>query len=231
MKKEPRKANVVAVGHVECLVLESDDFHELLSAVHDDVSSTINQREEHNLTKEDETTPSQQDGSVEGDNEEDDNLPSPPSQQMLDSALEEISFEEIKVLQTIGTGTFGRVKLVQHKSSGRVCALKCMMKAQIVEAKQERNIMYEKDLLIESRHPFILQLINTYNTQDELMMLMEIIQGGELWSFIYDREDCIPFSAYGGFVEPAAVFYACCVIEALDHVHSLGIAYRDLKVQ
>lgn len=35
-----------------------------------------------------------------------------------------IPFEELTILATIGTGTFGRVKLTQHKASGRVCALK-----------------------------------------------------------------------------------------------------------
>jgi cGMP-dependent protein kinase len=80
-----------------------------------------------------------------------------------------------------------------------------------------------------SNHPFILSLISTYNTQDEIMLLFEFVQGGELWSYIYDREDCIPSGPFGGFTEEAAVFYGAVVTEALSHVHSLGIAYRDLK--
>ena len=40
----------------------------------------------------------------------------------------DIPFNELEILVTIGTGTFGRVKLVQHKATGTVAALKAMSK-------------------------------------------------------------------------------------------------------
>jgi serine/threonine protein kinase len=73
---------------------------------------------------------------------------------------------------------------VQHKPSGRVCALKAMTKTQIIASHQERNIMNEKNILEECDHPFILQQICTYQTRDELFILMEIVQGGELWTYM-----------------------------------------------
>ena len=56
----------------------------------------------------------------------------------------DIPFNELEILVTIGTGTFGRVKLVQHKATGTVAALKAMSKVQIVQSHQEKNIMNEK---------------------------------------------------------------------------------------
>ena len=135
-------------------------------------------------------------------------------------------------MRTLGTGTFGRVTLVQHKPSGGVYALKAMQKQQIMQSKQERNIMNEKNLLYVCAHPFVLALIECYQDTDSIYMLMEIVQGGELWCYIYERFDVTrPFrdAALGGFTGPAAAFYAGCVIAAFAHVHAQGIAYRDLK--
>ena len=63
-------------------------------------------------------------------------------------------------------------------------------------------------------------------------MLMEIVQGGELWCYIYERFDVTRAfrSSLGGFTPPAAMFYSSCVIAAFAHIHKMGVAYRDLKV-
>jgi serine/threonine protein kinase len=51
-------------------------------------------------------------------------------------------------------------------------------------------------------------------------MLMEICQGGELWTLLRDQ-NYLP--------DLTARFYIGCVVEALDYLHSLGIMYRDIK--
>ena len=66
--------------------------------------------------------------------------------------------------------------------------------------------------------------------QNQLFMLMEIVQGGELWTYIYEKVNLIRRTALGGFVEGAAMFYSGCVISAFHYVHDKGVAYRDLKV-
>merc|ERR1719450_1339107 len=117
-------------------------------------------------------------------------------------------------MRTVGTGTFGRVKMVKHKN-GEVMALKYMNKSEVVSSHQEKNIMAENNLLFEcSSSPFVLQLKQTYNTPNQIMMLMEFVQGGELWSYIYEKENAIKRNSAGGFVLPAAKFYAGNVILA-----------------
>ena len=113
---EPRKANVVAVGNVECLVLERSSFQSLLTEVHDDMKDVIKTRGDT-------------------DTEEPTKVTGP---------VTNFKFEDLQIMRTIGTGTFGRVKLVQHTNSGKVCALKCMKKTEIVASHQEKNIMNEK---------------------------------------------------------------------------------------
>ena len=67
----------------------------------------------------------------------------------------------------------------------------------------------------------------TFQTPDRLYLLTEIVQGGELFSYLYENKGQLPRSDLGGFVEPIAQFYASCVISAFSHMHSLDIVYRD----
>jgi len=202
---EARKANVIACGAVECLVLERTSFQALLADVQDDIVSAMSARE---------TT-----------------TEVPKEEDIVDlNPRTAFPYEDLKIMRTVGTGTFGRVKMVQHKGTGQVCALKCMNKTEVVASHQERNIMAEKNLLFEcSASPFVLKLLQTYNHPNQIMMLMEFIQGGELWSYIYEKTNTVKRSQGGGFDMPAVKFYSANVILAFKHLHNRGIAYRDLK--
>eukprot|EP01038_Epipyxis_sp_PR26KG_P007986 gene7986-10829_t len=201
---EARKANVIACGAVECLVLERSSFQSLLSDVQDDLVDAMSKRE---VTEK------------------------PDEKEVVDlTPRTNYRFEDLKIMRTVGTGTFGRVKMVQHVPSGQVCALKCMNKSEVVASHQEKNIMAEKNLLFEcSASEFVLKLLQTFNFPNQIMMLMEFIQGGELWSYIYEKTDTVTRSAAGGFEMSAVKFYSANVILAFKHLHNKGIAYRDLK--
>ena len=200
---EPRKANVIAVSNVECLVLERSNFVALLNEVQDQLSDVLTQREKD---------------------------ASPDEPDSKGGPLTDFKWEDLKILRTIGTGTFGRVKLVQHTPTGRACALKAMNKADVVASHQESNIMAEKNLLfLCSGSPFVLGLLQTFNFPNQIFMLMEFIQGGELWSYIYEKTNTVERNAAGGFEINAAKFYAANVILAFKHLHGKNIAYRDLK--
>jgi serine/threonine protein kinase/CRP-like cAMP-binding protein len=200
---KPRGASCIAVDHVECLVLERDHFQNLLG----DLSNEIDKMAQSRSTTSSSSTS--------------DSKPVGPS---VDYA-----FNDLNLLRMLGTGTFGRVKLVQHRPTGTVAALKCMMKAQITNCHQEKNIMNEKNLLYACAHTFVLQLLSTYSDHDQIYMLMELVQGGELWSYVYDKFDLIPRTKIGGFTKQHTQFYAGCVISAFSLIHGKGIAYRDLK--
>jgi len=67
-----------------------------------------------------------------------------------------------------GTGTFGRVYLVQHKPTGKYYAMKILRKKVIVRLKQVQHIQNEKDVLQSINHPFI---VNMYVTRDHARAL------------------------------------------------------------
>jgi serine/threonine protein kinase len=140
-----RKANVVACGTVECLVLERSAFQSLLTEVQDDLVNEMSKRE---------NTTAASDARRASLKPEDTSYLEPRTA---------YAYTDLKIMRTVGTGTFGRVKMVQHVGSGSVCALKCMNKSEVVASHQERNIMAEKNLLFEcSTSPFVLQLLQTY---------------------------------------------------------------------
>jgi len=222
---EVRKANVVACGPCECLVLERTSFQSLLSEVQDDIAQVMTRRESD---RPDSAPPAAAGGGGGGAGGA--KAPAPVVPEEPPGPSTSYRYDELRVMRTIGTGTFGRVKMVQHVSSGNVYALKYMNKAEIVANHQDKNVASEKNLLYEcSQCVFVLKLMQTYNTPNQIMMLMEFIQGGELWSYIYEKKKCVPRNSFGGFEISAVKFYAANVILAFQHMHGKGIAYRDLK--
>lgn len=69
---------------------------------------------------------------------------------------------EFELRTTVGTGSFGRVRLVLHRPSACVFALKMLQKTQVVVHKQQVNIVNERELLMRLAHPFIIKLYDTF---------------------------------------------------------------------
>lgn len=132
--------------------------------------------------------------------------------------FEEVKYEDLHQMRTLGTGTFGRVKLVEHTKTGKTYALKILTKAKIIRYDQKTNVMNEKSILKEMNHPFLPKLIATYRDEGCLYMLLELVQGGELFSLLRKLRKKLD-----------AKFYAACMLEALAYLHSKRIVYRDLK--
>ncbi len=63
-----------------------------------------------------------------------------------------------------------------------------MQKAQVVAFKQQVNVMNEKLVLTMIDHPFILKLEKTFKDASTLYMLLELVQGGELFSLLANHE-------------------------------------------
>ena len=88
-------------------------------------------------------------------------------------------------LAVLGSGTFGRVSLVQESHSKKIFALKAMLKTEIVAHKQQNNVLNEKNVMSMCDHPFILRLYQTFKDVRKLYMLFEFVQGGELFAVIH----------------------------------------------
>lgn len=94
------------------------------------------------------------------------------------------SLVDFEILRTLGTGSFGRVHLVQSRHNKRFYAIKVLKKAQVVKMKQVEHTNDERRMLGEVKHPFLITLWGTFQDAKNLYMVMDFVEGGELFSLL-----------------------------------------------
>ncbi|CAG8629821.1 22175_t:CDS:2 [Dentiscutata erythropus] len=137
--------------------------------------------------------------------------PSPESKFLL---------SDFTICRTLGTGSFGRVHLVQSKHNNKYYAMKVLKKSEVVRLKQVEHTNNEKHILEQVQHPFLVNLWGTFQDSCNLYMVMDYVVGGELFSILRKTQR---------FPDHVAKFYAAEVILAFEYLHSKDIIYRDLK--
>ncbi|KAE9414276.1 hypothetical protein Angca_002538, partial [Angiostrongylus cantonensis] len=128
---------------------------------------------------------------------------------------------ELQDVATIGSGSFGRVDLAWSNVKGKYYAVKKCNIHQVVEEGRVEYVKREKELLFTVSSPFIVDLICVHMDRVNLYFVMEFVHGGELINYLDDINE--------KNLNETARFYAMEIVCALQHIHSKGIAYRDLK--
>jgi serum/glucocorticoid-regulated kinase 2 len=127
------------------------------------------------------------------------------------------------LLRVLGKGSFGKVVLVRKRvghERGELFAMKVLRKAHLVKRRQIERTKTERKVLAVVDHPFIMKLHFAFQTEDKLYLVLDYCPGGELFFHL---------SRYRRFPERVARFYSAELVLAIDHLHSKGIIYRDLK--
>uniref|UniRef100_A0A670IF96 Ribosomal protein S6 kinase n=1 Tax=Podarcis muralis TaxID=64176 RepID=A0A670IF96_PODMU len=129
---------------------------------------------------------------------------------------------QFELLKVLGQGSFGKVFLVKKISGSdarQLYAMKVLKKATLKVRDRVRTKM-ERDILVEVNHPFIVKLHYAFQTEGKLYLILDFLRGGDLFTRL---------SKEVMFTEEDVKFYLAELALALDHLHSLGIIYRDLK--
>jgi len=100
------------------------------------------------------------------------------------------SLSDFTIQRTLGTGSFGRVHLVQSRHNLRFYAVKVLKKAQVVRMKQVEHTNDERKMLQKVKHPFLITLWGTFQDPKNLYMVMDFIEGGELFSLLRKTHVC-----------------------------------------
>ncbi|KAL8705990.1 MAG: hypothetical protein Q9201_000934 [Fulgogasparrea decipioides] len=148
------------------------------------------------------------------------NAASSAQPQALRQTKGKYTLTDFTIQRTLGTGSFGRVHLVQSKHNQRFYAVKVLKKQQVVKMKQVEHTNDERKMLQKVKHAFLVTLWGTFQDSKNLYMVMDFVEGGELFSLLRKSQR---------FPNPVAKFYAAEVTLALEYLHSLHIIYRDLK--
>ncbi|XP_061904150.1 ribosomal protein S6 kinase alpha-4 isoform X2 [Entelurus aequoreus] len=140
---------------------------------------------------------------------------------------EKVGMENFELLKVLGTGAYGKVFLVRKNSghdAGQLYAMKVLKKAAIVQkAKTTEHTRTERQVLEHIRQsPFLVTLHYAFQTQSKLHLILDYVSGGEMFTHLYQRDH---------FSEEAVRLYSAEIILALEHLHKLGIVYRDIKLE
>jgi serine/threonine protein kinase len=145
--------------------------------------------------------------------------------------LSAVGLDDLEIISTIGSGSYGVVKLVACKERpNETLALKVLNKSFITRMKQQKQVMREARVYKELNHPTVAKLHTTFQDEERLYMLMEFCAGGELFTLLYEEQS--PFThGEDGMAEDVVRFYVANVVLALEYLHSVDTVYRDLKME
>jgi len=119
----------------------------------------------------------------------------------------------------LGQGYFAVVKAGIDKTTGERVAIKIVNK-DLVE--REETLNNEIDILSKVNHPKIVRMHAIFDTKESLFIVMELMEGGELYEEIIQRST---------FTEAEAAIIVKQLLEALVYLHARQIAHRDLKLE
>jgi len=130
------------------------------------------------------------------------------------------------LLDVLGVGAMGKVRLVRHKRTGLHFALKAVAKDTVTRrgTRAARLVIAERDALSaleRSPHDRVARMFAHFQDATSLYILLEYVPGGELRS---------KMRRHGRFSEQVTRFFVAAIATAVDHLHAVvGVAHRDLK--
>ncbi|KAI9493542.1 kinase-like domain-containing protein [Zychaea mexicana] len=127
-----------------------------------------------------------------------------------------------KLLETLGKGEFGKVKLAQHVNTGQKMAVKMIDKRYIERSNIRDKVEREIALLKRLSHPSIIKLFDVIETERHIGMVMEYASGGELFEYIFNRDY---------LREDVAQEFFGQLISSVHYMHQKGVVHRDLKLE
>lgn len=132
----------------------------------------------------------------------------------------EVNLFHFILLRSVGKGAFGKVRVVQHKQTRELYALKYINKAKCVKMKAVANIIQERRLLEEIDHPFVVNLRYAFQDDENCFFVLDLMLGGDL-RFHLER--------LGSLSEEVVRFYVAELSTALAFLHDKKIIHRDIK--
>ncbi|PON60717.1 cGMP-dependent kinase [Trema orientale] len=136
------------------------------------------------------------------------------------SSKDRTSIDDFEIIKPISRGAFGRVFLAKKRTTGDLFAIKVLKKADMIRKNAVESILAERDILISVRNPFVVRFFYSFTCRENLYLVMEYLNGGDLYSLLRNL---------GCLEEDVARVYIAEVVLALEYLHSLRVVHRDLK--
>jgi hypothetical protein len=126
-----------------------------------------------------------------------------------------VSLEDFEIINSIGSGTYGIVSKALNRKTNQICALKKTSKS------HKNQVVYETECntLYCLNHPHIVRLIHSFETSENYFQCLEYIEGSTLLSRLSQSQISLD----------EIKRYIVDIIFALEHIHTRGFCYLDLK--
>eukprot|EP00038_Savillea_parva_P006615 m.164795 g.164795 ORF g.164795 m.164795 type:complete len:506 (+) comp12472_c0_seq1:307-1824(+) len=122
--------------------------------------------------------------------------------------------------ETLGTGSFGKVKRAEHVMTGHVVAVKILNREKVKNLDMVGKIKREIQILKLFYHPHIIKLYQVITSPTDIFLMMEYVSGGELFDYILQ---------HGKLEERDARKFFQQIISGVDYCHRHMVVHRDLK--
>ncbi|XP_031733981.1 NUAK family SNF1-like kinase 1 [Anarrhichthys ocellatus] len=127
-----------------------------------------------------------------------------------------------EVMETLGRGTYGKVKKAVERASLRTVAIKSIRKEHITDDLDRIHIQREIEITASLRHSNIIRFHEVFESRDKIVIVMEFASRGELYDYIQERRR-LPES------EARSIFRQ--ITSAVHYCHKNGVVHRDLKLE
>ena len=131
-----------------------------------------------------------------------------------------MNLEGLEVQTLIGSGAFGDVQLVVRKKDKKKFALKDMDRKKLMRDKKLVSIYREKHILKLLDHKNIIHLEGSFENQDHIYLLLELVEGDDLREVLDKNKRLEPHVVQHVLKE---------LLHALGYMHDMGIFHADIK--
>ncbi|XP_032872189.1 myosin light chain kinase family member 4 isoform X2 [Amblyraja radiata] len=145
--------------------------------------------------------------------------PAPFEHRIVSTNVAQVSnYYTIKKSEILGGGRFGQVHKCVEKSTGLTLAAKIIKTR---AAKQKEEVKNEIHVMNHLNHTNLIQLYDAFETKNDIILIMEYIEGGELFDRIIDENY--------NLTEMDTILFVRQICEGLQYMHQMYILHLDLK--
>ena len=128
------------------------------------------------------------------------------------------SIKDFDIIKPISKGAFGSVFLAKKKATGDYYAIKVLKKADMIAKNQITNVKAERMILMkQAESPFVAKLFFTFQSKENLYLVMEYLNGGDCAALI---------KSLGSLPEEWTKNYIAEVVLGLEYLHQRGVVHR-----
>jgi serine/threonine protein kinase len=134
----------------------------------------------------------------------------------------------------LGHGAFSTVRLAIRRLDGVKVAVKSIAKHDALRSRRlrprgERDLEEWEMLKRLQDHPYVITLLDVFETDEEIQLVTEYCPGGELFDAIQKKRNRTQSMRRGQYTEAQAACITTQILRALEDLHAADVVHRDVK--